>query len=77
MPPSLKRFADENTLALLHAMAARYATVQDYSAIFLKRERINDTLLPLETIELKFAKPLKVYMKWLGGPGKGARGSVR
>jgi hypothetical protein len=41
-------------------------------AIFHKQERVEGELLPEETILLKFRKPLKVYMKWIGEPLNGA-----
>src|SRR5262249_20213563 len=50
--------------ALMQRMASAYDGIRDYTAVFLKRERINGTLLPLETIELRFQAPFKVYMAW-------------
>jgi len=49
---------------IIQRMASAYDGVRDYTAVFLKRERINGTLLPLETIELRFQAPFKVYMAW-------------
>jgi outer membrane lipoprotein-sorting protein len=48
--------------AIMQRMASAYDGIRDYTAVFLKRERINGTLLPLETIELRFQAPFKVYM---------------
>ncbi|HET6515524.1 MAG TPA: DUF1571 domain-containing protein [Thermodesulfovibrionales bacterium] len=42
-----------------------------YTAIFHKRERIQQRLTDEETIFLKFKKPFKVYMKWIKEPYKG------
>ena len=64
----------EEVIAILRAMQTRYAVIQDYTATFLKRERDphpGGELWPLETIELKFARPFRVYMKWLEGPHAG------
>lgn len=50
--------------AIVQRMATAYAGIQDYTAVFLKRERIRGELLPLETIEFRFQEPHKVYMAW-------------
>lgn len=44
---------------------------ESYTAIFHKQERIKGWLKTRETVQLKFKKPFKVYMKWIEGPGKG------
>src|SRR5918996_946155 len=51
--------------AILRRMANAYDGIYDYTALFLRRERINGKLLPLEKIELRFQEPFKVYMSWL------------
>ncbi|MBF0225836.1 MAG: DUF1571 domain-containing protein [Desulfobacterales bacterium] len=48
-----------------------YETIQDYTAIFYKQERIGKKLMPLEKIQLKFRKPFDLYMKWIDNPYKG------
>ena len=58
-------------LPLLERMESSYAQVNDYRAILRKQERVGGRLLPEETILLKFQKPLRIYMKWLGEPLKG------
>ncbi len=45
-------------------MELAYPGVTDYTALFLKQERIRGTLLPLAKIELRFQLPFKVYMAW-------------
>ncbi|HXV78557.1 MAG TPA: DUF1571 domain-containing protein [Candidatus Binatia bacterium] len=45
-------------------MESAYQDVTDYTALFLKRERIRGTLRPLEKIEFRFQSPFKVYMAW-------------
>jgi outer membrane lipoprotein-sorting protein len=50
--------------ALIQRMEHSYDGIHDYTALFFKRERINDRLLPLERIELRFQEPFKVYMAW-------------
>ena len=49
---------------VIQRMAHAYDGIQDYTAVFLKRERIDGTLLPLEKIALRFQEPLKLYMAW-------------
>jgi len=56
---------------VLKGMAAAYAKVDDYSATFIKQERVGGKLLPAETIRFKFKKPFMVYMGWLKGPHEG------
>jgi hypothetical protein len=51
-----------------------YAEVNDYTAILLRREWIEEALRPQETILLKFQRPFRVYMRWIEGPGKGREG---
>lgn len=48
-----------------------YASIRDYTALFIKQERADDKLDPSEEIFLKFEKPFKIYMKWLNKPKKG------
>ncbi len=50
--------------AILQRMARSYDGIYDYTALFLKRERINGTLQPLEKIDLRFQEPFKLYMAW-------------
>ena len=49
---------------IMQRMGQAYNGIQDYTALFLKRERINGTLQELETIELRFQEPFKLYMAW-------------
>jgi hypothetical protein len=48
----------------MQRMVHAYDGIRDYTALFLKRERIDGVLLPLETIELRYQAPFKVYMAW-------------
>lgn len=48
-----------------------YASIQDYTATFIKQERIKGKLRAPETVHLKFQKPFKVYMKWISGTREG------
>ena len=50
--------------AIFQRMATAYDGIHDYTALFLKRVRVNGTLQPLEKIELRFQAPFKVYMAW-------------
>jgi outer membrane lipoprotein-sorting protein len=47
------------------------SSVNSYTAIFHKQERIGEALNEEETIYLKFMKPFKVYMKWIKEPSYG------
>jgi outer membrane lipoprotein-sorting protein len=58
-------------LEILGGMAPAYARVQDYTATFIKQERVKGEVLPEERIQYKFKKVFMVYMKWLPGPHKG------
>lgn len=62
---------DKDAIRELDRMREAYARVTDYTANFQKQERVDGKLLPAESIELKFKKPFKIYMKWLPGPGEG------
>lgn len=56
---------------LLEKMETSYASVNDYTAVFWKRERIRGKLRPEERIFFKFQKPFKFYMRWLQGAHEG------
>jgi outer membrane lipoprotein-sorting protein len=56
---------------LLQDMNQAYAKVDNYTATFLIQERLDGELGPKQRIELKFKKPLKVYMRWLTGKYEG------
>lgn len=51
--------------AIIQRMGEAYQGIQDYTALLLKRERIDGKLLPLEKITLRFQEPFKVYMAWI------------
>ena len=62
----------EDPGALIEAMWARWQGVKDYTCIFTKQERINEKLLPEQTIFMKVReKPFSIYMKWVGKKCKG------
>jgi hypothetical protein len=52
-------------------MEAAYATVRDYTARFIKHERINNQLRNPEEIQLKFREPGHIYMRWTRGSALG------
>lgn len=52
-------------LSMIDQMEASYAKLSDYTATFQKQERVGQKLNDQEQIFVKFAKPFKVYMKWL------------
>ena len=58
--------ASQDVLGIVADMKAAYASIQDYTAHFVKRERIKDKLRDAEDIRLKFREPGKIYMRWVG-----------
>ncbi len=69
--PSIQANPSPDPLQIIKEMEAAYSGVDDYTATFIKKERVNGEVLPEEHIFLKFKKPFKVYMKWLKGPHDG------
>ncbi|KAF0234145.1 MAG: hypothetical protein FD177_1057 [Desulfovibrionaceae bacterium] len=63
--PALAASDNGELLLIVDQVEAGYAKVQDYTATFLKQERVEGKLLDQERISIKFMKPFKVYMKWL------------
>lgn len=55
---------------ILQRMASAYDGITDYTAVFVKRERMDGVLPDLERIELRFQEPFKIYMAWQS-PHKG------
>ncbi|WP_243439205.1 DUF1571 domain-containing protein [Fundidesulfovibrio soli] len=53
-------------LALLDRMKSSYASLKDFTATFQKQEKVGNKMFRDDHIELKFQKPFKVYMKWMG-----------
>jgi len=59
-------------VALLDLGRHRIGAVPDYTATFVKQERVDGALQDLQTIQLKLRhKPFSVYMKWLEGGDEG------
>jgi hypothetical protein len=59
-------------VALLDLGRHRIGAVPDYTATFVKQERVDGALQDLQTIQLKLRhKPFSVYMKWLEGGDAG------
>jgi hypothetical protein len=56
---------------MLQGMAAAYARIQAYTARFIREERVAGALRPREEALLKFQRPGRLYLKWIGGPPKG------
>lgn len=51
-------------LAFLRALEADFAAHHGYTAVFVKRERVNDKLSPLQRMEMKLLhEPFSVYLK--------------
>ncbi|MCX7943564.1 MAG: DUF1571 domain-containing protein [Deltaproteobacteria bacterium] len=69
---NLEGYSEEIDIeTLLEEAQASYNGINDYTGIMHKQERIGKKLYPKETIFFKFAKPFKVYMKWIKDPYKG------
>jgi len=68
----LIEFAKTDHIALLQYAREHYSKrIQDYSATLEKQERINNTLKPVETLDIIFKeRPFSVLMKWKKNPGK-------
>jgi hypothetical protein len=65
--PAAKPAASELDYPIQLARASRdkYRNITDYTCLFVKRERIEGELLPMEFIEMKVrARPFSVYMHW-------------
>jgi outer membrane lipoprotein-sorting protein len=56
---------------LLEEMKRAYERVDHYTATFLIQERVDRELGPTQQLELKFKKPLKIYLRWLNGKDEG------
>jgi hypothetical protein len=59
-------------VALLDLGRHRIGALPDYTATFVKQERVDGALQDLQTLQLKLRhKPFSVYMKWLEGGDEG------
>jgi hypothetical protein len=78
IPPAVSIADDPATLrgvwackmanALLQKGCSAFSKVPDYTATFIKQERIGGALSECQTIDLKVRhEPFSVYMKWLSG----------
>jgi hypothetical protein len=57
-------------LRLIWDASQRYRATRDYTALFIKRERIGGQLQPENLIEMKArTQPFSVYLRWLGPSG--------
>lgn len=72
-PPFLSSWPQESSdpSKLLDEAETTIASVDNYTAIFHKQERIKGKLAEEETIFIKFKRPFKIYMKWVKEPYKG------
>lgn len=61
----------ERAYSYLAQMESAYSRVRDYTTTFHKQERLGSKLMPREQIEVKFARPLRVYLKWVGEVNQG------
>jgi outer membrane lipoprotein-sorting protein len=56
---------------LVFDMERAYEQVRDYTTTMYKQERVKGRLLPREEIQVKFRKPLSLYLKWTGAVNPG------
>ena len=64
--------ADPDPMKLLQDCKTACDKVKDFTAKFSKRERMNDKLKKMETVNMKFRqRPFSVYMHWFEGSNKG------
>jgi len=58
-------------LKLISGMENAYTKVNDYTATFVKRERVKGRLMPREVMFVKFAEAFRLYCKWTQGKHEG------
>lgn len=59
-------------LKIIRAGAERFDRIPDYTATFLKQERVDGVLSEREAIEMKLRhRPFGIYLNWVEGPNKG------
>lgn len=51
---------------LVFDMEKAFEQIDDYTTTMYKQERVKGHLLPREEIQIKFRKPLGIYLKWTG-----------
>lgn len=61
---------ENDPLEMIYSLSNTYESVTDYTALFIKQERMRGILHREENILFKFKKPFSVYMEWLKGPGE-------
>lgn len=56
----------DQPLQLAHKARDKFRTIQDYTCVLVKQERIDGELLPREYVQMKARpRPFSVYFKWL------------
>jgi len=69
--PSVKGAIAPDPLQMVYACRQAYKSVEDFTAIMHRRERLWGQMQPEETILIKFRnQPFSVYMKWIKEPHK-------
>lgn len=74
---SSESYNHEELLQMIYNMEKSYSSVNDYSTIFIKQERIKSKLRDKETIKVYFKKPFNIYMEWIKDPHKGRQAVFR
>jgi hypothetical protein len=70
-PGSAVGGVDAGAVAVLEAMEPAYAEVSAYTARFIRQELVGGQLRPREEALLKFQRPHRFYLRWIGGPATG------
>ena len=56
----------DQPLQLAYKARDKFRTIQDYTCVLVKQERIDGELLPMEYVQMKARpRPFSVYLKWL------------
>lgn len=63
--------ANPDPLELMEQCQKSYEALTDYTATFIKEQRVRGKLKKPETVFMKFKKPFSIYMKWIKNPDEG------
>jgi outer membrane lipoprotein-sorting protein len=62
--PTLAATSTVNPTTIMQHLINSYDGIHDYTALFLKRERIAGEMRAMEKSEMRFQAPFKIYMAW-------------
>jgi len=61
--------AEFDPIDLLHKAKEKYNEIEDYTAVFIKQQRVGGKLQKKEELLMKFKKPFCIYYKWIKPDG--------